>query len=124
MFKIRFISAHLWLLLILGTVFIKIYQHNMFIKAMYEHQRLSKVFAVVEKERNDLLVCLYEHQQPIKLMEDAEKHGMQPLQLDMIITTTQTASVDFIGTTSTARVLELCGLLPAASLITEKVKEC
>ena len=110
MFKIRFISAHLWLLLLLGTVFIKIYQYNLYIKTTYEHQRLGRCFASLEKERNELLVCLYEQQQPLKLMQEAEKQGMQPLALDAIITTTQVASVDFVGTMSTASVLEQCGI--------------
>ena len=123
MFKIRFISAHCWLLLMLFVVFIKIYQHNLYIKTMYEYQRLSRAFGLVEKERNELLVCLYEQQQPIKLMQEAEKHGMQALQLDMIINTTHTALVDFINTTSTTLALQQCGLR-LGHRPTEKVKEC
>lgn len=110
MFKIRFISAHLWLLFILCTVFVKIYQYNLYIKITYEYQRLGRRFAALEKERNELLVCFYEQRQPIKLMQEAEKLGMQPLQLDTIITTTQVALVDFVGTGSTAQALELCGI--------------
>ena len=116
MFKIRFISAHLWLLLILGTVFIKIYQYNLYIKTTYEHQRLGRCFALLEKERNELLVCLYEQQQPIKLMAEAETQGMLAVPLEAIITTTQVALVDFVGTTSTVSVLAQCGIpviLPA-----------
>ncbi len=88
---------------------------------MYEYQRLSRAFGLVEKERNELLVCLYEQQQPIKLMQEAESLGMQALQLDMIINTTQTARVDFINTTSIRLALEQCGLQHSP---TEKVKEC
>ncbi|MBM3892925.1 hypothetical protein FJ365_00815 [Candidatus Dependentiae bacterium] len=116
MYKIRFISAHLWLLLILGTVFIKIYQYNLYIKTSYEHQRLGRCFALLEKERNELLVCLYEQQQPITLMMEAEQKGMQPIGLEGIITTTNVAVVDFVGTTSTTAVLAQCGIpvtLPA-----------
>ncbi len=110
MFKIRFISARFWLLLIVCTIFIKIYQYNMYIKTTYEYQRLGTCFARVERERNELLVVLYEHQQPIKLMHGAEKHGMQPIQLDLLVSATQVALVDFIGTTSTVQVLEQCGI--------------
>jgi hypothetical protein len=116
MFKIRFISAHLWLVLILGTVFIKIYQYNLYIKTTYEHQRLGRCFALLEKERNELLVCLYEQQQPIQLMAEGEKQGMLAVPLEAIITTTQVALVDFVGTASTVSVLAQCGIpviLPA-----------
>ena len=126
MFKLRFISAHLWLLLILGTVFIKIYQYNLYIKTTYEHQRLGRCFALLEKERNELLVCLYEQQQPIKLMHEAEKHGMQPVVLDAIISTTQVALVDFVGTCSTVSVLAQCGIpiiLPAQPVSTKNIKK-
>ena len=120
MFKMRFVSAHGCLVLLLVVVFVKIYQHNLYIKTMYEHQRLSRICGLVEKERNELLVSLYEQQQPVQLMLEAETCGMQALQLDAIINTTQTALVDFMNTTSTMRVLELCGLQPRP----EKGKGC
>jgi|LakMenE18May11ns_1017448.scaffolds.fasta_scaffold9178988_2 hypothetical protein len=122
MFRFRFISVHWWLLLALGAVFIKIYQHNLFIKTMYEYQRLSRSFAQVEKERNDLLIVLYERQNPIKLMQEAEGTGLRPLSLDTIICSTQVAMVDFLGTASTSQALALCGLSYGAT--TEKVKQC
>ncbi len=110
MYKIRFISVHLWLLLILGTVFIKIYQYNLYIKTSYEQQRLGRKFALLEKERNELLVSLYEQQQPITLMTEAEQKGMLPIALEAIISTTSVAVVDFVGTSSTAAVLAHCGI--------------
>jgi hypothetical protein len=112
MFKISFFSAHAWVLLVLGALFLKIYQHNLYIKTVYDHQRLEQVAGDLEKQRNELMVGLYDQKQPLQIMGDAEKMGMVYLTLDTLIRTTENAALDFINSSSSdAQVLAEFGLV-------------
>ena len=51
----------------------KNYQHNLFIKAQYQKQRLELQVKEREKERNNDLTLYYQLKDPVKLVSYAEK---------------------------------------------------
>jgi len=106
----RFSHVHAWAVLCLVVVFSKIYQHNLYIKTMYEYQRLGRQYAALEKTRNELLVALYEQQQPMKLMAECEAQGMVALVPDAVVATTYHAAMSFVGTGSTDQALASFGI--------------
>ena len=106
----RLLSLRTLVVLAVGLIFVKIYQHNLLIKLMYQGQRCDRTYALYEKDRNELLVALYEYQSPNRIMQASQKRGMAPLKMGQIVTALPAASVDMLTTTSSAAVLLELGL--------------
>jgi hypothetical protein len=98
--------------LIIGvlSVFARIYQHNSVIKLNYQNQRLEKQKSQLEKDRNELLMELYELHDPETVLTQVEQWGMAPLKVSQVMTLTTQARIDFIGTTSQEDVLQKIGI--------------
>lgn len=100
----------------LGVVFLKIYQHNVYIKTVYDYQRLEQEYGALEKQRNELLVGLYNQKQPINIMHESEAQGMSWITLDTLITATHIVSIDFVNSSSCdPLVKEAFGLVMASA---------
>ncbi len=102
----------LWTVLI-GFVFVRIYQHNLIIGLRYERQRLAQEIGQLEKQRNELLADWYQSQDPERLHALAcEAWGMSPVSVDrVIILEPDKNDIDFIGTSSSAATLQAMGVL-------------
>jgi hypothetical protein len=57
----------------IGYLFLKNYQHNLFIKAQYQKQRLESHIKELEKERNNKLMLYYKLKDPVNLITYAEE---------------------------------------------------
>lgn len=83
----RFLS--LFLTLVVGFLFVKIYQHNKIVKLIYEKQRVEKLREKSIKEKNRLLVELYKLKNPSVVRKRAsELLGMVDLKPSQLITVT------------------------------------
>ena len=70
-------------------VFVKIYQHNLFIKLSYEKQRIENKKNNLRKKKNELLVQFFRLKDQAEVKKVAqEKWGMKPLKLSQITTLT------------------------------------
>lgn len=94
------------IVLVVSFVFIKIYQHNLVIKLNYERQRLENKKTQREKERNELSVQLLSLLEPGKLVVKAkEAWGMNAIKISQVRAVPPKVEVDFLGTTSSDKVL-------------------
>lgn len=57
----------------IGYLLLKNYQHNLFIKAQYQKQRLEMQIQEIEKERNNTLMLYYKLKDPTNLITYAEE---------------------------------------------------
>ncbi len=71
-------------------VFIKIYQHNLLIKLIYEKQRLERKKEILKQKKNHMLAKLYTLRDFKRVKKIAEKKlGLKELKLSQIITMTK-----------------------------------
>lgn len=110
----RFATPPVLMSLVIGLMFLKIYQHNLIIKLSYETQRLERKSSQLEKDRNDLLMAFYNRKDPINLQVKArDEWGMKNLTLSQVITLTAQAPIDFLHTTSHIATLKTLNLYDA-----------
>jgi len=87
----------------LGLVFIfaKIYQHNLVINLIYEKQRLAKTKAILQATKNQL-VARYLTLKNYKNIQTKARNqwGMNPLNIDQVITLTTQTTTQFFTTTN------------------------
>jgi len=57
----------------ISYLLLKNYQHNLFIKAQYQKQRLELQIQELEKKRNNTLMLYYKLKDPINLITNAEE---------------------------------------------------
>ncbi len=108
----NFLTLRRLFLLFIGVVFLRIYQHNQLIKLSYQGQRLDRVYATLEKERNELLVKRYEQQSPARVMQLARAQGMVPLKLTQLCVLPEAPLLEFFGTGTDQATLTAFGYKP------------
>ncbi len=97
--------------MLIGFVFLKIYQHNLIIKLNYEYQRLEKKKSQLEKDRNELLAVFLKVQAPRKVLAMArDTWGMVPLTIHQVCTIEVRPEIDFLSTTSSDDLLHYLGV--------------
>jgi hypothetical protein len=111
MFLNQFALSKIFIVVGVFFVFTRIYQHNLVIKLNYEYQRLEKKRSQLEKQRNELLMELFEVQDPDKVLALADHCGMVPLKVSQVITLTTQPVIDFLSTYSSETVLQRLGLV-------------
>ena len=77
-------------LLCTSFVFVKIYQHNLLIKLIYEKQRLERKKDTLKQNKNHMLAKLYTLRDFKRIKRIAkENFGLKELKLSQIITMTK-----------------------------------
>lgn len=85
----RFRFIKMLLFMIVGMTFIKVYQHNLFVKAIYGLQRVRHKKYQLKKDKAQLLLEYSQHKNIEKIYDWAvNERGMHPCSLDSIVTLT------------------------------------